>query len=130
MPKYLYCFGSETPGQARRNRSFSVDDEDSEAVYIEAADPEQALAWGEEVSERFIRLLFRDPQVSWREMDFARWIAHDAEPDGVPTVRVGEDPDYDRWLARYSAEWPAPEPTAPEATGFRRFLRFLGGWGR
>lgn len=102
MTTFLYVFGFETPQQSRGNVIYGWDDENSEAVLIDADDEASALLWGDEIAERFIKLLFRDDQVSWRDQQFARWI----EP---PTpewtcqqhVSFGVFPDFTAWLPPY-----------------------------
>lgn len=134
MPKYFYRFGYQTPNQYKLSRSLWFEDEDSAGVFIEAADPESALAWGEEISERFIKLLFNNERVSWRGTDFYCGIEEGAEwSDGIAFVRVGEYPKYEEWLAKYADDGPhnsAPQRTPAAATGVRRLLRFFGGRGR
>jgi hypothetical protein len=58
MPTFLYIFGFESPRQSRNNTDLGWDDEDSQGVLIDACDEAAALAWGREISERFIKLLF------------------------------------------------------------------------
>lgn len=131
VPKYLYSFGYQTPNQHRLSRSLWFEDEDSAGIFIEADDPESALAWGEEVSERFIKILFGDDRISWRGMDFYRGITEGAEwAREAVFVRVGEYPQYGPWLARYADGGPPDSaPRRPQATsmGLRRLLRFFGG---
>jgi hypothetical protein len=79
MPEFLYIFGYRTPEQQERFTRFGHDDEDSAAVFIEADSANDALAWGREISEEFIRHLFADPTVSWQHMRYAHWI--DAHPE-------------------------------------------------
>ena len=100
MPQFLYVFGYCTPFQERNNaRSLYWNDEDSRAVWIEADSAELALDWGREISERFVRKLFADPSMSWKEREFAHWIEQEAlvrwtaeSLASVPMVRSGEYP--------------------------------------
>jgi hypothetical protein len=103
MPLYLYQFGFESPRQFRNNDAHGWDDEDSQGVLIEADNEASALAWGQEISERFIQLLFKDKSVSWRRLGYASWI----EPPGElwedqQRVIVGTLPDFTRWLQPYA----------------------------
>ena len=41
---------------------------------IVASSDEEALAWGQEVSERFIAHLYGDPWISWKQGDYASWV--------------------------------------------------------
>jgi hypothetical protein len=70
MAIYLYRFGFESPNQFRNNAAHGWDDEDSQGVLIEAADEASALAWGREISERFIQLLFQDETISWQQLRY------------------------------------------------------------
>ena len=98
---HLYVFGFETPDQTRLNGPNGWDDEDSLGVFIEAASPDQALAWGRSISEEFLKVLHGDRSVSWAQQNYAHWIesnpASRFEPGvllKIPTVRVGEYPDW------------------------------------
>jgi hypothetical protein len=105
MPVYLYRFGFESPRQFRNNLAHGWDDEDSQAFLIEAPDEAAALAWGQAISERFLRLLFRDESVSWRERRYAYWVeAPDDSWQDQPAVVVGEFPDFGPWIAPYRGE--------------------------
>jgi hypothetical protein len=105
MPLYLYRFGFESPRQLRDNAAHGWDDEDSQGVLIEAPDEAAALAWGQEVSERFVQLLFKDERVSWRKLGYANWIERDVETwDDQQRVSVGTLPDFGSWLRPYEGE--------------------------
>ena len=105
MPTFLYIFGFESPRQLRNNNACGWDDEDSQAVLIDATDEASALMWGQEISEQFIKLLFRDENFSWREYQYASWI----EPPGrtwpdLQRVCAGQFPDFTSWLRPYYGE--------------------------
>ena len=103
MPRFLYCFGFETPLQARNNAQFGWDDEDSHRVWIIAPTEAAALEWGRHISERFVASLFGDPSISWAAGNFAHWIETDAQatrsPDDAETAPVVEYvyPDFTSW---------------------------------
>lgn len=99
--RYLYIFGFETSAQTRLNTAHGWDDEDSQAVFIEAASPDEALSWGRTISEAFLKLLHDDTSVSWAQRNYAHWIDdHPATRFGaaalarIPTVAVGQYPDW------------------------------------
>ena len=101
MPEFLYVFGYETPEQAKSNSAHGWDDEDSEAVFIEAESAIAALEWGRQISERFIRQLYHTDDVSWWQSSFAHWIAERPEDEytpealsTLPHVRHGEHPTF------------------------------------
>ena len=101
MPEFLYIFGYETPAQAKANRAYGYDDEDSEAVFIEAESPDAALEWGRQISEHVIRELYSIDDASWWQSSFAHWIAERPEeqftPEAlstIPHVRYGEHPTF------------------------------------
>ena len=71
MATFLYTFGFESPGQMRQNERYDSDDEDSNALLIDAEDEAAALVWGREIAERFVKLMFRDDRVSWKELKYA-----------------------------------------------------------
>lgn len=101
MPEYLYIFGYETPKQAKANAAHGWDDENSEAVFIEAESAEAALDWGRQISERFIRQIYGCEDAGWWRTSFAHGIAERPEsefsPDAlssIPHVRCGEYPSF------------------------------------
>lgn len=103
MKQYLYIFGFNTPLQVRHN-TLLRDDEDSECVVITAGSEEEALEWGREISERFVRELFEDSSVSWKVNEFAHWVEDDpvridaAMGTGAPVIKTGQFPDLQRWI--------------------------------
>jgi hypothetical protein len=105
MRTFLYTFGFESPRQARNNaRSLYWDDEDSQRVLIDADDEAAALAWGHEISERFMKLLYRDDSVSWGDR-YANGVETPGEDTSdVQHVRVGEYPNFEPWLEGYEDE--------------------------
>ena len=99
MPTFLYSFGYETPLQNVNNAQHGWDDEDSRAVLIDAEDEQAAQAWGKEIAEYFVKLLYPDDRVSWKKLGYADWVetpGHLAK--AAPHVRVGEFPDLRVWL--------------------------------
>src|SRR5688500_18792382 len=105
MPTFLYTFGFESPRQARNNaRSLLWDDEDSQRVLIDADDEAAALSWGQEISERVVKLLCGEDSLCGGDR-YANWI----EPPGEDTsdlqhVRVTECPAFGPWLEGYEDE--------------------------
>ena len=100
MQRFLFRFGYETPQQRRDNDAQGWDDEDCGALLIRADREAEALAWGAEVAERFVRELYqrsdRSDRFSWRAAGYACWIALDdeiaAEDTGIPEINLGEYP--------------------------------------
>jgi len=74
MPQFLYIYCYKTPEQMAPDEP----DESSDAVFIETADSDEALAWGREISERHVARLFRKANVSWKAMGFTHWV--ESEP--------------------------------------------------
>src|SRR5262245_51172950 len=109
-PPFLFVFGFETPGEHARNNANGWDDESSWAVWISAASPDAALAWGRQIAEEFMRQLSLQSGVaprSWITDDFAHSIsADDSEmlkartDDTIPTVADGQMPDLS-WALDY-----------------------------
>ena len=104
MPLFLFMFGFETPTQHRSSTAAGRDDEDSRAVFIESSDAVEALGWGREIAERFVRQLWARAgagEYSWKSGQFAHWVETRAdelaraETQGVPHVKVGEHFDHD-----------------------------------
>ena len=101
MPVFMFSFGFETPAQHRNNTAHGWDDEDARSVFIEADSADDALAWGREIAENFVRSLWSshpEASVSWSAGGFAHWIETDPERVAqargcdVPLVRVGQYP--------------------------------------
>ena len=109
--KYLYRFGYCTPSQWTLNESHGWDDEDSNAFFVIARSPEDALRWGREISEALCSHLFlswgwEGPIPSWKDSSFAHWIEEDPEAEFSPqqlsnlaVVKDGEMPDVSDWAA-------------------------------
>ncbi|HZZ86686.1 MAG TPA: hypothetical protein VFE30_19325 [Anaeromyxobacteraceae bacterium] len=101
VQEHLYVFGYEDPIEAKSNDTHGTDFESSLCFKILAETEEEALRWGQELSESFVKKLFGDPAKSWKAERFANWIEH--EPDALlqeaaqrmPPVRVGEHPDFE-----------------------------------
>jgi hypothetical protein len=99
--KYLYIFGYQTPEQLAHAAEDEHADESSEAIFIEAESAEQALAWGREISEEYVRLLFREDVIDWKSKNFAHWVESDPQAeypqdilDNIPVVPYGQHPDF------------------------------------
>jgi len=76
-------------------------EESSEAIFIEAESADQALAWGREISERFVRELFGDKPVDWKSMNFTHWVESEPQTEypaaileKVQVVACGKYPDF------------------------------------
>jgi hypothetical protein len=64
----------------RADRGFEKhgwDDENSAAFFIEAFSEHEALTWGREISQEFVRRLYGDRGLIWRPTDYAHWIEAD-----------------------------------------------------
>jgi hypothetical protein len=101
MREYLFIFGFESPDERAANEANGTDFESSAAVRILAEDEQQALAWGQEIADQFVRGLFLPQEVSWKNERFSGWI--EGTPDeglqhvweDIPLVKVGEHPPSD-----------------------------------
>jgi hypothetical protein len=103
VPRYLYIFGYQTPEQLEVSARQGYAEESSRALFIEAASAEEALAWGREISEEFVRRLFPKEKVSWKEMNFAQWVESAPQREypadilaALPAVACGKYPDFER----------------------------------
>ena len=79
--RYLFRFGFESPEEFKANRAGGWDDESSEAIWINAPSPEDALVWGCSVADQLVRRLFEMAGVegcSWLAGGFAHWIENEA----------------------------------------------------
>jgi len=68
MPTFPYGFGFEQKDEMDYNRRAGSDFELLTGVFIEAASEAEALKWGREISEAFVRRAHGDPSVSWRAL--------------------------------------------------------------
>lgn len=100
LTKRLFCFGFESPAEARANARDGTDYESSTGVWIESSSDEEASAWGQVIAERLVQSIFeqaKETAYSWADAKFANWI--EREPDALrradylPMVKVGEMPD-------------------------------------
>jgi hypothetical protein len=101
MAKFLYVFAYQTPAQVKAAAAGEYAEEASEAVFIEAESAEQALDWGKQISEDFLKRLFPQGDISWKDLNFAHWI--EAEPqdeypadllERLPVVACGVRPQF------------------------------------
>jgi hypothetical protein len=60
MPLLRYTFVFESPRQFVNNEKHGWDDEDSQSLVIEADDESTAHAWDHNVSEAFLKRLFKE----------------------------------------------------------------------
>ena len=101
MKEHLFIFGFETPSEYEHNAEHGTDDEDCEAVYIQAESEQAAVEWGAEIAEEFLRCLFKDPNVSWKKRTYAGFIDNHPTTKWTPEecarnlqhVNYGEMPD-------------------------------------
>jgi hypothetical protein len=112
MPAFLYGFGYEDKDEMEYNRLTNSDFESSTGVLIDAPSEADALAWGIEISEAFLRHIHRDPAVSWKALNYAHWIEADPESCSwkhclsfFPRVRVGELPDFSQMTSEAYVRW-------------------------
>lgn len=110
MAKFLYIFAYPSPEQVRIAASGQPTEESSEALFITANSAEEAQAWGREVSEAFLNILFPDKGLSWKSMGFDNWVEADPKSEYpedalaiLPVVSCGSYPDFSPWLARSKA---------------------------
>jgi hypothetical protein len=101
MPKYLYVFAYQTPAQVEAAANGGYTEEASAAVFIEAESAEQALGWGQQISEDFLNHLFPDRDISWKSLSFAHWIEVDPQEEyptdlleKLPVVACGVRPEF------------------------------------
>ena len=109
MKRFLFRFGYSTPAQWEGNRTHGWDDECSSAFFVRANSAEDALFWGCEVAECFVRNLFdsagyRDIP-SWKAAKYAFWIDENpntefspTELERLPEVVINQIPDFEGWL--------------------------------
>lgn len=112
MNKYFYCFGYEDKFEIETNKSTGTDFESSTGVYIFAETEEDALIWGNEVSEQFFKLVHDDINLSWKKFNYAYWIEYDLKNSGwehclefFPEVKCGLLPDLSLMTTEAYVEW-------------------------
>ena len=100
--EYLYLFGYETPAEQAANDNCDTDFESTGFFRILAESEEEAVNWGDELAEWYVKNLSgSENPVSWRAAGYASWIEH--EPDEVLTkaselgkaIPVGCFPDFE-----------------------------------
>ena len=112
MPTFLYGFGYEQKDEMECNRRTGSDSESSTGVFIDALSEADALVWGREISEAFLRYTHDDPVVSWKTLGYAHWIEEDPQTcpwkhclSFFPRVCVGELPDFSQMTAEAYVRW-------------------------
>ena len=113
MPSYLFGFGYEGPLEMKCNDETGSDYESSVGVFIEADSETEALAWGCEIAERYMKHEHGgDPSISWRARGYAYWIESHPETSSwshcltfFQRVTVGEFPVFARMTSRAYVEW-------------------------
>lgn len=113
MRRFLYRFGYESPVEWRQNQRHGSDFESSSAFWVIADTAEDALAWGQEVSEKmvhefFVRSGWSEADIpSWKEAGYAHWIEDAPGPEftadflnSLIEVKQGEMPNDLTWLMR------------------------------
>jgi len=97
---YLYIFCFQTPAQRNASLSPGEIEESSQGIFIEAESPEQALAWGREISETYVQRLYSPEPISWKTQGFAHWVESAPKKDypesilqRLPVVAYGSYPD-------------------------------------
>ena len=103
VARYLFCFGYEDPAEHQSNAQEGTDFESSAELWIEAPSEADALAWGAQVAEAFVRYIFEradQTPYSWIEANFAHWI--DASSDSIEASFVvpGAMPDFTTLLRK------------------------------
>ncbi len=104
MPRYLYIFTFQSPEQrAAAASNPATAEESSRGLFIRAEAEDQALAWGTEIAEAFVKTLFSDPAVSWKSLHYDHWLETRPEKEypkdilaALPEVDCGQFPDFDR----------------------------------
>ena len=79
MPTFLFRFGYEDALEMKCNAGTGSDYESSNGVFIEADSEADALAWGCEIAEQFMKHEHGAPSISWRALGYAHWIETDPE---------------------------------------------------
>ena len=113
MESYLFGFGCEGPIDMECNDGEGTDYESSRGVFIEAASESEALAWGREIAEAFMKYEHAgNSTISWKALGYAHWIESDPENCAwshclsfFPRVKVGELPEFSRMTTRAYIEW-------------------------
>ena len=107
MAKYLYLFAYESSEQAGVRGCGEFAEESSAGVFIDAKSREEALEWGQEVSEKFVSWLYGESAMDWESMGFAHWVEENPEVEyppevlaKLPTVAAGSFPDFKRLLEK------------------------------
>ena len=103
MQKFLYLFAYQTPKELYHRKRYGVGGgQDTMAFFVMADNKEAALAWGEKLAQKYVDVLFANPDVQDKIMEKIRryqgWIADVQEWEAwqlekIITVREGDYPD-------------------------------------
>ncbi len=85
MNRFLFIFGYESPVERDSNQQHGTDFESSKAVWISAANEEEAMSKGRFYANDFVATIYRDEkkpdEVTWSEAGFAYWISKKSAED-------------------------------------------------
>ena len=97
VARYLFHFGYEDPAERQSNAQQCTDFESSAEFWIEAPSEADALAWGTQVAEAFVRYIFEradQTPYSWIEANFAHWFDASSDSAEISFVPLGAMPDF------------------------------------
>ena len=110
MKQFLFVFEYCRPKKQANSEEASAYDESGYAFIIQAESYEQALAWGRDVSEKFVEFLFQSESPAaappkWREIGFDHWVEPDPlarysgrAVEALPVITAGELPRFEEWV--------------------------------
>ena len=114
-PLMTYLVGimyHEPASLALWNRGVIEDYESSSGVFVDAASPEEAIAWGESIGQAALRWLNSDDSLDWKSFGYYAWIENATERSGwshtvrfFQHVKAGEMPDLSKFTAKAYQEW-------------------------
>ncbi len=100
--EFLYIFGYETPDEFAVNDIQQTDFESAGFFRILADSEEEALRWGDQMAEWYVRNLFDTKRpTSWKELGYSSWIEHSPDEGLRQAARVlrpvlaGHFPDFE-----------------------------------
>jgi hypothetical protein len=106
MEKFLYTFDYVTPTQKLGNAKHGWDDMNEDGFFILADEAEAARNWGDALANRYVQILYNNPDITLKSIGHAGNISTNKEQyqaceqaPRIQTVTAGVYPDIAKKIA-------------------------------
>lgn len=113
MGTYLIGILYHEPSTWELFQAGAIEDcESSTGIFVDAALPEEAIAWGERVGEALLRKLNADETLDWKDLGYWCWIEEQPNTSNwkhclsfFQHIKSGEWPDFDAMGSPGYTKW-------------------------